>query len=149
MSIRALFIANRGEIADRIIKAAKALGIRTIQAASEADTDALACRLADEVVVIGPAPATKSYLDIEALVQAIRRSGADAVHPGYGFLSENPRFVSAIQAAGLSLSGLSGDHPKDGRQGDGPGGSRRCRRAVLHGSDGRICDLDDAGGWPE
>jgi acetyl-CoA carboxylase, biotin carboxylase subunit len=145
MSIRALFIANRGEIAVRIIKAAKALGIRTIQAASEADTDALACRLADEVVVIGPAPATKSYLDIEALVQAIRRSGADAVHPGYGFLSENPRFVSAIEAAGLTFVGP--DAATIQKMGDKAMARAEAVAAgvpVLPGSDGRICDLDDA-----
>lgn len=145
MSIQSLFIANRGEIAVRIIKAAKALGIRTIQAASEADTDTLACRLADEVVVIGPAPATKSYLDIDALMLAISKSGADAVHPGYGFLSENPRFVSAVEAAGITFVG---PHAATIRK----MGDKAMARAeaiaagvpVVPGSEGRIGDLDKA-----
>ena len=89
MSIKRMLIANRGEIAVRIIRAAKAMGIHTIQAHSEADVDMLAVRLADEAVCIGPAQAVQSYLDIEAVVAAAKATKADAVHPGYGFMAEN------------------------------------------------------------
>ncbi|PDT64505.1 acetyl-CoA carboxylase biotin carboxylase subunit [Bradyrhizobium ottawaense] len=145
MAIKSLFIANRGEIAVRINKAAKALGIRTIQAASEADLDSLACRLADEVVVIGPPQAAKSYLDVEAIVQAIKASGADAVHPGYGFLSENPRFVSAVEAAGITFVGP--DAATIAKMGDKAMARAEAVAAgvpVVPGSDGRIGDLADA-----
>lgn len=107
MKIQRLFIANRGEIAVRIIRAARKLGIHTIQAISEADTDSLAARLADETALIGPAPATKSYLDINAVMTAIAQTEADAVHPGYGFLSENARFVECLEAAGVTFVGPS------------------------------------------
>ncbi|MGH7049049.1 MAG: biotin carboxylase N-terminal domain-containing protein, partial [Acetobacteraceae bacterium] len=103
--MRKLFIANRGEIAVRIIRAARELGIRTVQAISAADRDMLAALLADEVFEVGPAPATKSYLDAEALVRAARASGADAVHPGYGFLAENAAFAEAVERAGLIFVG--------------------------------------------
>ena len=100
-----LFIANRGEIAVRIIRAARELGIATVQGVSAADRDMLAARLADEVVEIGPAPASKSYLDHDALLRAARASSADAVHPGYGFLAENARFAAAVEHAGLVFVG--------------------------------------------
>ncbi len=103
--MRKLFIANRGEIAVRIIRAARELGIRTVQAVSAADREMLAARLADEVFEVGPAPAAKSYLDREALVRAAVASGADAVHPGYGFLAENATFAEAVERAGLVFVG--------------------------------------------
>lgn len=90
-----LLVANRGEIAVRIIRAAQALGIPTVAVCSEADRDSLAARLADEVRLIGPARADRSYLDIEAILMAARETGADSIHPGYGFLSENPAFAEA------------------------------------------------------
>jgi acetyl-CoA carboxylase biotin carboxylase subunit len=105
MAVRTLFIANRGEIAVRIIKAAKALGIRTVQAVSAADRDMLAARLADATVEIGPAHAAKSYLNKDAVVAAAVNSGADAVHPGYGFLAENAEFAEKVEAAGLIFVG--------------------------------------------
>jgi acetyl-CoA carboxylase, biotin carboxylase subunit len=105
MAVRTLFIANRGEIAVRIIKAAKALGIRTVQAVSAADRDMLAARLADATVEIGPAHAAKSYLNKNAVVAAAVNSGADAVHPGYGFLAENAEFAERVEAAGLIFVG--------------------------------------------
>jgi acetyl-CoA carboxylase biotin carboxylase subunit len=105
MAVRTLFIANRGEIAVRIIKAAKALGIRTVQAVSAADRDMLAARLADTTVEIGPAHAAKSYLNKNAVVAAAVNSGADAVHPGYGFLAENAEFAEKVEAAGLIFVG--------------------------------------------
>src|SRR4029079_1784447 len=105
MSIKTLFIANRGEIAVRILRAAKALGIRTVQAVSAADRDMLAARMADATAEVGPAHATKSYLNKEAVVAAAVASGADAVHPGYGFLSESADFAAMVEAAGLIFVG--------------------------------------------
>src|ERR1700684_4685156 len=101
MPIRTLFVANRGEIAVRIIRAAKALGMRTVKAASTADREMLAARMADEVVEIGPPHATKSYLNKEAVVAAAVASGADAVHPGYGFLSGNADVAAMVGRAAV------------------------------------------------
>lgn len=100
-----ILIANRGEIACRVIHTARRLGIATVAVYSDADRDALHTVSADEAVLIGPAPAAESYLVIEALVAACRRTGADAVHPGYGFLSENGRFVAALEEAGITFVG--------------------------------------------
>ncbi|MGE6743717.1 acetyl-CoA carboxylase biotin carboxylase subunit [Allorhizobium pseudoryzae] len=105
MSIKSLLIANRGEIAVRIIRAAKALGIRTVQVHSMADRDMLAVKLADKSVEIGPPAAAKSYLNIAAVLKAAQETGVDAVHPGYGFLSENAAFAQAVEDAGLIFVG--------------------------------------------
>jgi len=96
-----LLIANRGEIACRVIRTAKALGIRTIAVHSEADRGALHTRLADVAVLIGPAPVSESYLRPEKILEAAAKTGARAIHPGYGFLSENPAFADAVKAAGV------------------------------------------------
>ena len=103
--IRRLFVANRGEIALRVIRTARRLGITTILGASEADRDSLPARMADEVAVIGPAPSPQSYLSVSQVVAAAEAAGADAVHPGYGFLSENAGFARALAAAGIVLVG--------------------------------------------
>ena len=109
MPISRLLIANRGEIAVRIQRAARELGIKTVQVYSAADADSLAVRMADEAVNIGPFQAAKSYLNIEAVLAAAKATGADAVHPGYGFLSENPVFADAVEAAGLIFVGPKGE----------------------------------------
>jgi acetyl-CoA carboxylase, biotin carboxylase subunit len=103
--IRRLLIANRGEIAARVVCTCRRLGIESVLAASDADLDALPARLADRVVRLGPAPASASYLDPAAVVRAARVVHADAVHPGYGFLSENPALARACEAAGIVFVG--------------------------------------------
>ena len=103
--ISSLLIANRGEIACRIMRTARGLGVRTVAVYSAADAGAPQVRLADEAVEIGPPPARESYLVSERLLDAARRTGAEAIHPGYGFLSENAEFAEAVTAAGLTWVG--------------------------------------------
>ncbi len=100
-----ILIANRGEIACRVIKTARKMGIATVAIYSDADRQALHVQMADEAVHIGPAPANQSYIVIDKVMQAIKASGAEAVHPGYGFLSENPKFAGALAAAGVAFIG--------------------------------------------
>ncbi|MEX1235166.1 MAG: acetyl/propionyl/methylcrotonyl-CoA carboxylase subunit alpha [Roseovarius sp.] len=100
-----ILIANRGEIACRVIKTARAMGIQTVAIYSDADRNALHVRMADEAVHIGPAPASESYIVIDKVMAAIKQTGAEAVHPGYGFLSENAKFAEALQAAGVAFIG--------------------------------------------
>ena len=141
MPIGALLIANRGEIAVRVIRAARELGIRTVQVHSQADADSLAVRMADQAVEIGPPPAAKSYLSIEAILAAARESGADAVHPGYGFLAENADFADAVEAAGMIFVGPTGDSIR--RLGDKVAAREIAAAAgvpTAPGSDGRIED---------
>ena len=105
-----ILIANRGEIALRVLRACQELGIPTVAVHSTADADAMHVRLADESVCIGPPPAKDSYLNVPALLSACEITGADAVHPGYGFLSENARFAEILTEHGIQFIGPKAEH---------------------------------------
>lgn len=143
MKIRKLLIANRGEIAVRIIRAAQELGIKTVQVHSIADSESLAVKMADEAVNIGPPHAAKSYLNIANILDAARKTGADAVHPGYGFLAENAGFADAVEAAGLIFVGPKGDAIRT--MGDKVAARVAAQKAgvpCVPGSDGRVDDFE-------
>lgn len=152
---RKVLIANRGEIAVRVARTCRAMGIATVAVYSEADEDALHTRAADQAVPIGPAEASRSYLSIDALIAAARRTGADAVHPGYGFLSQNGDFADACAAAGLTFIGPPGAVHR--RMGDKAGARRLMTAAgvpVVPGYDGddqqdeTLLALAGRTGWP-
>ena len=103
--IRKLLIANRGEIAVRIIRACREMGIEAVAVYSEADKESLHTQLADEAICIGPGPSVKSYLNMESIISAAIVSGADAIHPGFGFLSENARFAQICEQCGITFVG--------------------------------------------
>ena len=105
--LKKILIANRGEIALRIIRTARRLGVRTVAVASEADRQAPFARHADETVEIGPGPAAESYLRIDRIIAAAKETGADGIHPGYGFLAENAAFAEAVGEAGIRFIGPS------------------------------------------
>lgn len=140
-----LLVANRGEIAVRVIRAAQELGIHTIAVHSDADDSALHVKMADEAVNIGPHQASKSYLNIDAILDAARRTGAQAVHPGYGFLAENAYFSDAVKAAGMAFVGPSGDAIR--AMGDKITARQTAMKAgvpVVPGSDGLIDNVEAA-----
>src|SRR6185312_5732357 len=105
-----ILIANRGEIALRVHRACKEMGISTVAVHSDVDATAMHVRLADESVCIGPAPAAKSYLNVPSIIAAAEITGAQAIHPGYGFLSENARFAEIVGTHGLTFIGPKPEH---------------------------------------
>jgi acetyl-CoA carboxylase biotin carboxylase subunit len=136
-----ILIANRGEIALRILRAAKELGIATVAVHSTADADAMHVKLADESVCIGPPAARESYLNIPALLSACEITGADAVHPGYGFLSENARFAEIVSEHGLTFIGPKAEHIRlMGDKIEAKATARRLGIPCVPGSDGSITD---------
>lgn len=143
--IEKILIANRGEIALRVIRACREMGIRSVAVHSTADETAMHVRLADESVCIGPPSATDSYLHIPAIVSACEITGADAVHPGYGFLSENARFADILDAHGLTFIGPKADHIR--LMGDKIAAKAKAIELgipVVPGSDGEVKDVDTA-----
>jgi len=143
--LTSLLIANRGEIAVRVIRAARELGIPTIAVYSAADQASLHVRWADQAVLIGPHQPAKSYLNMEAILAAAKATGAQAIHPGYGFLSENAAFADAVRAAGMVFVGPSGDAIR--AMGDKASARQAAIEAgvpVVPGSDGLVGDLETA-----
>ena len=142
---RTVLVANRGEIARRIIRGCRALGLRSVAVYSDADRDALHVNDADHAVWLGAAPARESYLNVERLLAAARESGAEAVHPGYGFLSENWRFADSCARAGLTFIGPSAEAIR--AMGDKPEARRRMAAAgvpIVPGSSEPVADASGA-----
>ncbi|WP_339928656.1 acetyl-CoA carboxylase biotin carboxylase subunit [uncultured Brevundimonas sp.] len=140
-----VLIANRGEIALRIHRACKEMGISTVAVHSEADRGAMWVRLADESVCIGPAPAAKSYLNIPSIIAAAEITGAQAIHPGYGFLSENARFAEIVEAHGMTFIGPKPEHIRV--MGDKITAKQTVKAAgipCVPGSDGGVATVQDA-----
>jgi acetyl-CoA carboxylase, biotin carboxylase subunit len=140
-----ILIANRGEIALRVHRACKEMGISTVAVHSDVDATAMHVRLADESVCIGPAPAAKSYLNIPAIIAAAEITGAQAIHPGYGFLSENARFAEIVGTHGMTFIGPKPEHIS--MMGDKIAAKIAAKTAgipVVPGSDGAIADADEA-----
>ena len=140
-----VLIANRGEIALRVIRACREMGIASVAVHSTADEQAMHVRLADESVCLGPAPAAKSYLNIAAIVSACEITGADAVHPGYGFLSENAKFADILEAHGITFIGPTADHIN--LMGDKIAAKAKAIELgipVVPGSDGEVKNVDEA-----
>ncbi len=139
-----LLIANRGEIAVRIARTARQMGIETVLVTSEPDADSLAARSCDHFVVIGPAPAAASYLNQDAIVAAALESGCDAVHPGYGFLSENAAFARKVAQSGLIWVGPdAGAIEMMGNKSMARESARKAGVPVLRGSEGPLCPTED------
>ena len=142
---RRILIANRGEIALRVLRACRSLGIETVVVYSEADRDAMYIELADEAVCIGPPPAGKSYLSVNHVISAAEITEADAIHPGYGFLSENAKFAEVVEACGFTFIGPPG--PVIAAMGDKNTAIQTARQAnvpVVPGSNGIVHTLDEA-----
>ncbi|MFZ1813028.1 MAG: acetyl-CoA carboxylase biotin carboxylase subunit [Rhizobiaceae bacterium] len=140
-----VLIANRGEIALRILRACKELGIKTVAVHSTADSEAMHVRLADESVCIGPPPSRESYLNMHEILAACEITGADAIHPGYGFLSENAKFADVLEAHGITFIGPSANHIRImGDKIEAKNTAKRLGIPVVPGSDGAVNDEDTA-----
>ncbi len=140
-----ILIANRGEIALRVIRAAREMGIRTVAVHSTADSDAMHVRMADEAVCIGPPPSSASYLSFPAIISACEITGAQAIHPGYGFLSENAAFVQAVEDHGITFIGPTAEHIRI--MGDKITAKETAKRLgipVVPGSEGGVSSIADA-----
>src|ERR1700712_5720703 len=145
MAIRRILIANRGEIALRIHRAAHEMGIETVAVHSTADADAMHVRLADHAVCIGPPPARDSYLNVAAIIAAAEITQADAIHPGYGFLSENAKFAEIVEAHGIIWVGPKPEHIRT--MGDKVEAKRTAGAPglpLVPGSPGAIDDIAEA-----
>ena len=147
---RKVLIANRGEIALRVILACKELGIQTVAVYSEADRDALHVRFADEDICIGPAPSGKSYLNIPQVIAAAEVTGAEAIHPGYGFLSENAHFVDVCQACGVVFIGPNAEIIRTmGNKAQAKATMLAAGVPLMPGSDGVVDTVEEALVWAE
>lgn len=145
-----ILVANRGEIALRVIQACKELGIQTVAICSEADRDALHVRFADEDICVGPAPSAKSYLNIPQVIAAAEVTGAEAIHPGYGFLSENPRFVEVCQACGITFIGPNADIIRRmGNKAQAKATMQAAGVPLMPGSEGVVDTVEEALAWAE
>ncbi|RVT40191.1 acetyl-CoA carboxylase biotin carboxylase subunit [Sphingobium algorifonticola] len=145
MSIEKILIANRGEIALRIHRAAHEMGIKTVAVHSTADADAMHVRLADEAICIGPPAARDSYLNIPNIISAAEISGADAIHPGYGFLSENAQFAEIVEAHGIIFIGPKPEHIRTmGDKVEAKRSAGALGLPLVPGSDGAISDVAEA-----
>ena len=140
-----ILIANRGEIALRVVRACQEMGIKSVAVHSTADSDAMHVRMADESICIGPPPGTASYLNTAAIISACEITGAQAIHPGYGFLSENANFVQAVEDHEITFIGPTAEHIRI--MGDKITAKETAKNLgipVVPGSEGGVPDLDTA-----
>ena len=141
--IRKLLVANRGEIAVRIIRACRELGIESVAVYSEADKDSLHAQLADQAVCIGPGPSTESYLNMESIISATMTTGADAIHPGFGFLSENARFAQICEKCGIIFVGPPSSVIRSlGNKQEARNTMEAAGVPVIPGTKGAVLDID-------
>src|SRR2546428_2015786 len=139
-----ILIANRGEIALRIVRSCREMGIRSVVAHSTADADSLPVRLADESICVGPADARQSYLNIPGIISAAEVTDSEAIHPGYGFLAENPAFADICQACGLTFIGPPADAIRlMGDKAQARLAAKKAGAPVVPGSDGPLKDLEE------
>src|SRR5271157_4265926 len=146
LRVRKILVANRGEIAIRVMRACREMGITSVAVYSDADKEALFAKYADEAYRIGPAPATQSYLNMQKVIDVAKESGADAIHPGYGFLAENPKFARACEEEGIKFIGPSSRVLE--LMGDKVTARREMIKAgvpVVPGTQECVTDLDQAG----
>ena len=147
---RKVLIANRGEIALRVISACKEMGIRTVAVYSEADRNSLHVRFADEAICIGPPPSKDSYLNVPAVISAAEIAGADAIHPGYGMLSENANFAEVCRASNIKFIGPPPEVTRlMGEKATARQTMKKAKVPILPGSDGAIQDVGAGLEWAQ